>query len=282
MNYLLLIITLILGTSKNLISKGGGAPFSGREALLNINIITAVLALIIFGAGGVGFSAMSAGLIIISAFFGVFIMLSQMLYISALKKEQVSVCSLIYSCGFIIPTFFGAFYYNETILIFDIIGVIVMLAAVWLVSGYEKGHKVSKYLIMAFGAMFSAGMVGVCQKVCIKTFGSERINDCLFVAFAFMLAISAVMKLLSKEKAAKPQGITALLMLLFGIAVVFQNKLNLFLSGEFPSMLFFPTVNGGCIALTSVFAWILFRERLTKKQVAGVVLSLLAIILISI
>ncbi len=282
MNYLLLAITLILGTSKNIISKGGGAPFSGRDALLNINIITAVLALIIFGAGGVGFSEMGVGLIIISAFFGVFIMLSQMLYISALKKEQVSVCSLIYSCGFIIPTFFGALYYDEKILIFDIIGVIVMLEAVWLVSGYEKKQKVSKYLIMAFGAMFSAGMVGVCQKVCIKTFGSGRVNDCLFVAFAFMLVISVIIKLASKEKAAKPHGVTALLMLLFGVAVVFQNKLNLFLSGEFPSMLFFPTVNGGCIALTSIFAWILFKEKLTKKQLLGVVLSLISIFLISI
>lgn len=282
MNYLLLIITLILGTSKNLISKGGGAPFSGREALLNINIITAVIALIIFGAGGVGFSEMSIGFIIISAFFGVFIMLSQMLYISALKREQASVCSLIYSCGFIIPTFFGAFYYDEKILIFDIIGVIIMLAAVYLVSGFEKGHKVSKYLIMAFGAMFSAGMVGVFQKVCIKTYGAGRVNSCLFVAFAVMLVISLVLKLTSRENASKLHRKTIVLMLLFAVAVVFQNKLNLFLSGEFPSMLFFSTVNGGCIALTSIFAWIIFKEKLTKKQVAGVVLSLISIFLISI
>lgn len=282
MNYILLIITLILGTSKNLISKGGGEPFSGKDALLNINVITAALALIIFGAGGIDLSDVSASFLIITVLFGVFIMLSQMLYISALKKEQVSVCSLIYSCGFIIPTFFGALYYDEKILIFDIIGVIIMLAAVYLVSGYEKKHKVSKYLIMAFGAMFSAGMVGVFQKVCIKTFGSGRVNDCLFVAFAAMLVISAVMKILSKEKVAGPSVKIASLMVLFGICVVVQNKLNLFLSGEFPSMLFFPTVNGGCIAATAVFAWIMFKEKLTQKQVAGVVLSLISIFLISI
>lgn len=282
MNYLLLIITLILGTSKNLISKGGGAPFSGREALLNINIITAIAALIIFGAGGVDLSGAGIAFIIITVLFGVFIMLSQMLYISALKKEQVSVCSLIYSCGFIIPTFFGALYYGEKILIFDIIGVAIMIAAVYFVSGFEKGHKVSKYLLMAFGAMLSSGLVGVSQKICIKTYGSGSVNSCLFVAFAVMLAISIVLKLASKEKAPNMQRKTAVLMLLFAVAVVFQNKLNLFLSGEFPSMLFFPTVNGGCIALTSIFAWILFKEKLTKKQVLGVVLSLVSIFLISI
>ena len=282
MNYLLLAITLILGTSKNIISKAGGTPFSGKDALLNINIMTAVAALIIFGVSGISLSDVSAVFIIISALYGVFIMLSQMLYISALKREQVSVCSLIYSCGFITPTIVGAVCYSEPIVVFDIIGVIIMLAAVYLVSGFEKGHKVSKYLIMAFGAMFSAGMVGVFQKVCIKTYGAGSVNSCLFVAFAVMLVISLVLKLTSREKAPKLHRNTITLMLIFAVAVVFQNKLNLFLSGEFPSMLFFPTINGGCIALTAIFAMLMFKEKLTKKQVLGVALSIISIILISI
>ena len=58
------------------------------------------------------------------------------------------------------------------------------------------------------------------------------------------------------------------------------NKLNLYLSGVLPGILFFPLVNGGVILLSILASRVLFHEKMTPKQVLGVVLGVLSIFLI--
>ena len=58
---------------------------------------------------------------------------------------------------------------------------------------------------------------------------------------------------------------------------------NLKLSGLLPSQLFFPVVNGSAIILSSVMSVLLFKEKLTKRQVVGLlggIISLVAICLV--
>ena len=59
-----------------------------------------------------------------------------------------------------------------------------------------------------------------------------------------------------------------------------MNYINLKLSGLLPSQLFFPLVNGSAIVLSSLSSVFIFKERITKKQVVGLVGGLLSLIAI--
>ncbi len=67
-----------------------------------------------------------------------------------------------------------------------------------------------------------------------------------------------------------------LLLMVNGVCVAVNHKLNLYLSGIIDSAVFFPVVNGGGLILTTLSAVFLFREKLSRRQWVGLVLGMLA------
>ena len=70
------------------------------------------------------------------------------------------------------------------------------------------------------------------------------------------------------------------LLVVAGIAIAFNNKLNLILSGIMDSAVFFPLVNGGGLVLTTVGGVIFFKEKLTVLQWIGVVVGIASVVLL--
>ena len=70
------------------------------------------------------------------------------------------------------------------------------------------------------------------------------------------------------------------LVLMVGIGCAVNNKLNLYLSGVIDSMIFFPLVNGGNIILTTVLSFVLFHEKLSKRQCVGILVGTIAVVLL--
>ena len=67
-------------------------------------------------------------------------------------------------------------------------------------------------------------------------------------------------------------------MVLCGVFSAINNKFNLYLSGVIDSAVFFPIVNGGGLILTTISAFILFKERCTKKQWGGLFFGILSVV----
>ena len=72
-----------------------------------------------------------------------------------------------------------------------------------------------------------------------------------------------------------------LVMMVSGACVAVNNKLNLYLSGVMDSAVFFPIVNGGGLVLTTVAAFLLFKEKLTKKQWVGLIVGICAVVFLA-
>ena len=289
LNYILLSISVALGITKNIISKAGKNAFKGLENLLFSNIITAVLALIIFGISGLQLSLFKdITFIIMVVLFGFCTMLSQMLLIIAMEKGSASICSLLYSCGFLIPTVFGTVYYKEAISVLWVTGIVLLLVGIFAAVGSIDRSKNKGWIVPAVLAMTCSGTVGVLQKLFRIENPNGDIDTFLFTAFGVMLIISLIGMLLVRgrlERDAnheeKPRYYFVFFLAL-AVSVVFANKLNLFLSGVLPGIIFFPCVNGGCIALSSVASNLFFKEKLKPLQWIGVFLSVIAILLIAI
>ena len=67
-----------------------------------------------------------------------------------------------------------------------------------------------------------------------------------------------------------------------GVCIGIANHVNLILSGALPAAVVFPMTNGGVVVLTAVIGRIIFRERLSKTALSGIVLGIVSIIIIGI
>ena len=72
-----------------------------------------------------------------------------------------------------------------------------------------------------------------------------------------------------------------LLALLLSLSVVIANKLNMFLVGALPGLIFFPVINGGTIMFSAIVSKYLFKEKLSVLSWCGIFTGILAIILIA-
>ena len=288
--YILLAVSLCLGVAKNIISKCGEKSFGFLSGLMSVNILTSLIALIIFSSGISGIKSVFGVLFLIMALlYGLLTLGSQSFYITAVKDGSVSVCSLIYASCFIIPTVYSIIRNGETASLTKIFGIALMLFSVVLVSLKNKGEaggasfKSVKYAVLA---MCSAGSVGILQKEFNNIYSSEYLNTFLFAAFVFMLLTSLIIKTVTSRgdngRAVKYDKSFFIPAVLLSLSVVIANKLNLILVANIAGIIFFPIINGGTIMFSAICSGIVFKEKISPRTGIGIIIGIIAIVFIAI
>ena len=126
------------------------------------------------------------------------------------------------------------------------------------------------------------------QKIHQTSSHKNELNAFLVLSFDVSFIFSAVMTFMALRKEKSPllerredgrvNFAFIIIMIVSGICVAANHKLNLSLSGIMPSAVFFPIVNGGNLVLTTLSALVIFRERLTRRQWIGVILGVLSVL----
>ena len=189
-----------------------------------------------------------------------------------------------------IPTIFGCIYRNELPQIQQIIGLILMVITFILSVDLRKDSDMTpKWILVVTGSFIGMGMIGVFQTVHQVSEYASEINGFLFWAFVFSLIMFALLYIpyMMKNKKAntKREKYSAkdwVLMLVTGIIIGAINLINLYLSGAMPSVIFFPIVNGGVIILSGLASLFIFKEKLSPKKIAGLIIGIIATCLIGI
>jgi len=88
----------------------------------------------------VSFSDISAVTVMCAVIYGICLIAAQYGYTFALKSGKVGLCSTIYSLGFVFPTLSGSIFWNETLNIYNIFGVILIIP-ILIISGMKKQRK---------------------------------------------------------------------------------------------------------------------------------------------
>ncbi len=294
LNYILLLISLALGTGKNLFSKWGEKSFGSLGGLMSVNILTSLLAVLVFAVSGAHLSAADPLFLVLALLYGALTLGSQSFYITAVKGGSVAICSLIYAASFILPTVYSVIRTHESVPLTKAGGILLMMLAVVLVSLKQKSgvdtvqKKSSSRIWLAFLAMLCAGSVGIIQKVFGGRYPSEMLNTFLLMAFLSMLAFSLLGKLAAALCARKTDAPRLrydrhflLPAVLLALCVVFANRLNLLLVAALPGIVFFPLINGGTIMLSAVGSGVFFHEKITRRIWIGILIGLVAIVLIA-
>ena len=302
MEYLLLILAVALGVSKNIFTKIVKKESASFYDTLKLNVVTFTCAFIaVFLIGIKSVETIFQVPWLLAVCYAVCTLGSQISLMKAVELGSVSISSLFYSCGFMLPTLFGSIYYKEEINVLHIIGLVLIIIS-FILSVKKETEKTFNigWLIAALGGLFFSGMVGIMQKLFSNEYSQYKMDNFLCVAFVFIILICVCSIFFAKlakynsnqgqlepkvekeiKKRATPikqYGFTVALGTVMGLV----NKTNTFLSGVLSSVIVFPVINGGVILATTVTSMFVFKEKLSIMQKLGLVIGILGIISIAI
>lgn len=206
--------------------------------------------------------------------------------ILAIKEGSVSLTALVLSYSLIIPTLFGIIVYNELPSIYFCIGFVFFVISLLFVGlPREKNTlKITKrwviYVLISFvGNGACAIFMSLYQQV---VSGGNRFE---FMSCAMLSAIvvSLIALLISKENKKENKSRTVLYGGACGIVNAASNLALMILTvGVIPLSVVFPTVSAVSLALSATLSRIVFKEKLDKLGVFGVIVGLIAIVLMNI
>ena len=217
--------------------------------------------------------------------YGIILGLFLLFKMLATAEGPVSLTTLIGSCAFIIATGFSVFYAGETVTVFQLIGMgLLIISLILCINPKKSGEKLTgKWFFYCFMFFLIGGLVGILYKLFGKSAASEQVNIMILVASIvsciFFISGGFIEAKKNKKKIESPNRFVLAHMLLCGIAGCVYIRLNVSLSGIIPGAIFFPVSNGGMVILSTIIGKLLFMEKLKTIQIIGILIGLIAIII---
>ena len=290
--YFLLSLSALAAASKALLCKAlGVGTYSERQTVLLHcrSLLVAACCSLLFVVGDIrGLLDISAFSLILSVFFGLSMAITQLFQAKAMGKGPASLVSLIYSCGLLIPIFYGLLFWGERVSYFQWIGVgLLFVVLLLMVEGKGKKTALIKWLPFAVVTMLGSGANAVFQKTHQYSAFSKELPFFLVYALFFSAAFMGVGALLIRQKRAvavpPTKGRTAKSIgvpLCLGVCVCAMNFLNLTLSGKLSSVILFPVCNIGSMLLTTLISAVIYKDKPTKRQALAFLIGIGAILMI--
>lgn len=248
-----------------------------------ISLIWTVIMTCWFFASGT--ASISPAALVFGTIYG--ILLCAFLYFktTALTTGPVSLTTLISCCAFIIATGFGVVYANETVNVFQIIGMIMLIVSlVFCVNPKKSGEKLTmKWFIYAFLFFLAGGFVGIFYKIFGKSAAATEVNGMMLTAAVVSMVMFTLFGVVINKATGKPmpkvRKSSLIYILLAGATSCIYIRLNVSLSAVIPSAVFFPVSNGSTVILSTLAGKLLFGEKLKPIQSIGILIGFIAIVI---
>jgi len=255
----------------------------------NIFCFLSILLIYLFSGTEFSFS-------VFSVLLGAALAVANILSLEGLLQAQAcgsfAYTSVIVALSAIIPSMSGPVLFGEKVTVSQFAGIGLMIICIILSPGNDGGERRAvnlKWLLFCTVAFVFSGAVGVVQKIhqnnaAHKAEMPALLLTCFFVSFA-LSGIRLITERRRMKKSGESLNKLTLAVLLFpavsGLCFAFPHTINLFLSGRLASVVFFPTINLCPMLLTMLYAVFGFKERLTAKQWAGIVVGILSTVFVS-
>ena len=283
-NLLCLAVSVFLSAGRNLTTKKTAVFFRKRaDFFLSQTVLfgTAALLLSVFVLlQPVDVSAITW---VYGVIYGILLILSQWMFTLALKRGNTSVCSVVYSLGFILPTVFGSIFWKENFPLPHGVGVILAILVILLSAKKEPAtaQPVKAYIPFILIAMVSSGGLGIMQKIQGASDTAEEKGMFLLIAFGLAFSASFFAWLLCWKKDPSPARLSPA-PVMTGLCFGGANLFNTILAGQMSSVVFFPLQNISTIVLTVLLGMLLFKEKVTPKTVSILLLGVAIVLLFSV
>ena len=282
--YLLLILSIVLETTKNVFSN----TFS-KDILKNNTDIYKFNTFMYLGSAAVlsffGIKASSIFTVLLAFLFAIAIWFNQIFFLKALQYGSLSFSNFIQGSGLVIPLIYGIFVWQEKISLLQMLLILILIVAMAIALGVKKGQTNTKWLLFSFLAMLFMGVIGILQATHQTSSHQDELFPFLLIAFIFTVILNALSWFITEKK--QPSGYKIVsralpMAISCGVFMGAVHILNLFLAGVCPKVIFFPVVNGGLIFVTLLAAVIFFKEKLVLKQWIAIIIGIISLSLLGV
>lgn len=204
-------------------------------------------------------------------------------YAHSIRKNGAVLSSVFTRLGVLVPIFVSVVLFGERPTPLQGLGILVSVLAAVVMNGLPKkgqdqGVTPGVAIVPLLLALLFNGASDSMSKIFTQL--GARQDDGLFVFYIFLFAGLFTLILLLREKQ-KPTRRDVLLGILVGVPNFFSSRLLLAALTELPAFLVYPSYSVGAILVISAASFILFRERLNRRQLGAVGMILGALVLLN-
>ena len=221
--------------------------------------------------------------LVYAAITAVFMVLCHFCYTKALTNGDAPTTIVVVNFAVVINTVISYFFFHEPISNMRFIGVAVAVIAFIISGGINKKTLNKKWFVFAFLAMLTYSGTAIVQKL----FGASPYSEENLAFVSFLYAIAAVMSavicwiLKNKEKLSYKIDFSTLSYVLgVGVCLGAFRIIYTFIMARIDGTFFFPVQTATTTILSVIAGILILKERFTKNQLIGAVLSFVSLILV--
>lgn len=213
---------------------------------------------------------------------GVMYAVSKTVILKGYKKTSVAFMTLCHAAGMIIPCVIGHFFWLEKLSILSVVGILLTMTSIVLLKDSKTDKKKFKTVGIVIGIVvfLTSGGVMVAQKLMGLYFAGQSIGAYNF--YSFIVAFF-ILCFFAKSKNIDKKSKKAVLICSMGSAVSLSiiSIVMTKMAGSVPSVVLFPLFNGLGIIFVCVGSVFVFKEKLSIKNVVGLLLGVCGLCLVN-
>ena len=217
---------------------------------------------------------------------GILYAMSSVLTYVALAKGPFAISMLILSYSLVFSTGYGIIFLDEPVTPFSVIGILLIIISLFLIrkERAENEKKASLvWLVSIILSVVGSGMLGVVMRMQQIRFDNAVSNEYMILTLAISFALLTVIAVIRDKKRCIDILITgAPYALAAGFANGLTNLLGLVVTLLMPISVSSPTSSGIKSLFSFLSSLIIFKEKFLTRQVVGVIIGAVAVILLNI
>jgi len=175
----------------------------------------------------------------------------------------------------VVPYAWGMLFLEEKPTLLNVSGLVLIIVSIFLMNS-DMGKILFETIFLCLCVFITAGIVSIISKEhSINTQSVSPIGYIILTSFVKIVFCGGLLLFL-KEKREKTKNkdkislsvLTASSALVTGIAYMLQ----LIFAKDMPATLLYPVLTGGTIIASTVFARVIFKEKLSKKEIISIIL----------
>lgn len=274
-----LLLTIVSSALVSIVMRLSEYKVRGNIGMLAVNYLVCTL---ISGGYALGTWPVLGPQLHLTAGFGV---VNGLLYLVSfvllqvnVKRNGVVLSSTFMKLGLLVSLTVSVVFFREIPDTLQILGFVLAVAAILLIN-YKKQETAAGFKSGLIWLLLCGGMGDSMSKIFGESGVAALEPQFLFFTFLTALVFSTVLMLTQGQKPGKWE-------LLFGVLIAIPNYFSSkFLLGALeavPAVIVYPVYSVGSILVVTVTGLLVFRERLTRQQWAGVAAILVALVLLNV
>ncbi len=289
---LYIFIILLFRVVQALFSKRSSLEIKSLTMLIGYNAfqntVSAILGLILIITANNGFK-IDWLTVLIAAFSGISLFFSNFCGIYAMKSGTVSLSSMFGTAGMIISIIAGVFLFDKKISVMQIFGVVLFFVSAYLLIGGSKSiykNFSRKTILLLIGSLISNGCTMLAQQMFTCYVPSGDVSVFSFLSFGIIAFLSGIcygrLSIGKKTETAERKLTKPLIIcgVALAVSVFVINQLATISTALVSPVILFAFINGGGTIISTLVAASVYREKITGRTGAGVIIGIASLLII--